>query len=160
MKWLTANNNTNGECFELWDDENKLANISFSKQTRFVRMASSLGKRMFSFEKHGLFTPEKLIRDEYGIKLGKIKEEKPGSGKGTVELDGKKYSFVYDRDNTGELFLYDEQMQHSLLTCSFKTLSSGINKTKSLLDSKFASLLLMLCWYMFQPHNAPATEIV
>lgn len=160
MKWLTSNNSSNGECFELWDKENKIANISFSKQTRFVRMASSLGKRMFSFEKHGLFTPSKFIRDEYGIKLGKIKEAKAGSGKGTVELDGKKYSFVYDRDNTGELSLYDEQMQHSLLTCSFKTLSSGINKTKSLLDSKFASLLLMLCWYTFQPHNTPSAEIV
>lgn len=159
MKWLATNNNTNGECFELWDDGNKLANISFSKRTGFVRMVSNLGKRMFSFDKIGLFTPKKIIRNEYGFKLGKIIEEKPGSGKGLVVLDGKKYSFIYDKDNSGNLFLYDEQMRHNLLTCSFATINSGISKTKSFLDSKIASLLLMLCWYTFQPHNAQAPDI-
>lgn len=159
MKWLATNNNPNGDCFELWNDGNKLANISFSKQTGFVRMVSNLGKRMFSFDKHGLFNPKKFIRNEYGFKLGKIIEEKPGSGKGWVVLDGKKYSFIYDKDNTGNIFLYDEQMQHNLLTCSFAAINSGISKTKSFLDSKFASLLLMLCWYTFQPHNTQAADL-
>ncbi|HQW82984.1 MAG TPA: hypothetical protein PK987_00910 [Ferruginibacter sp.] len=160
MKWFATNNNSNGECFELWDDGNKLANISFSKKTDFVRMVSGLGKRMFSFDKKGLFAPKKFIRNEYGFKLGKIKEDKSGSGKGIVELEGKKYSFIFDRNNTGELFLFDEEMKNNLLTCSFETIKTGINKTKSLLDSKFASLLLMLCWYTFQPHNAHAAKIM
>lgn len=158
MKWVTLNNNSSKESFELWEDELKLANISFSKQTRFVRIVSSLGKRMFSFEKKGLLHPRKVIRNEYGIKLGKVEETKPG--KGIVELNGKKYSFVYDRENTGELILYDETMKNNLLTCSFKTISSGLNKTKSLVDGKFASLLLVLCWYTFQPHNNAVSEIV
>lgn len=158
MKWISVSNNSSKESFELWEDEMKLANISFSKQTRFVRIVSSLGKRMFTFEKKGLFTPKKFIRDEYGVKLGKVEETKPG--KGIVVLNGKKYSFTYDRENTGELVLYDELMQNNLLTCSFKTLNSGLTKTKSLLDSKFASLLLVLCWYTFQPHNGAAAEMI
>ena len=160
MKWLTVNNNSNRECFELWEDEKKLANISFNKQTRFVRIVSGLGKRMFSFEKKGLLNPRKIIRDEYGVNLGKVEQIKPGTGKGIVVLDGKKYSFIYDQDNTGELVLYDEFMKTNLLSCSFKTINTGLTKTKSLLDSKFASLLLMLCWYSFQPHNNAVTEIV
>ncbi|MBK7557919.1 MAG: hypothetical protein IPI54_06375 [Chitinophagaceae bacterium] len=49
MKCLTVNNTSLNEIFELRDDEKVLAGISFSKQTRFVRIVSDLGKRMFSF---------------------------------------------------------------------------------------------------------------
>jgi hypothetical protein len=160
MKWVNVNNSSFKENFELRDDDKILADISFSKQTRFVRIVSDLGKRMFSFEKKGFLNPAKLIKNEYGIKLGKIEEVKPGAGKGTVELNGKKYFFVYDKDNSGELKLYDELMQKNLLTCSFNTINLGINKTKSLLDTKFASLLLLLCWYSFQPHNNAVADAV
>ena len=160
MKWVNVNNSSSKEIFELREDEKVLAGISFSKQTRFVRTVSDLGKRMFSFEKRGFLTPRKVIRNEYGIKLGKIETEKPGSGKGIVELDGKKYAFIYDEDNTGDLTLYDEQMQKNLLSCNFKGITNTINRTNSLLDSKFASLLLLLCWYTFQPHNTAVADVV
>jgi hypothetical protein len=160
MKWVNINNTSSTENFELQDDEKVLAGISFSKQTRFARIVSHLGKRMFSFENKGFLKPGKIIRNEYGIKLGKLEEVKPGAGKGIVELNGKKYFFVYDKDNSGELKLYDELMQKNLLTCSFNAINLGINKTKSLLDSKFASLLLVLCWYSFQPHNTSLTKVL
>jgi hypothetical protein len=154
MKWVKTNNTSSQENFELRDDEKVLAGISFSKQTRFARIVSDLGKTMFSFEKKGLLKPKKLITNEYGIKMGMVEELKAGSGKGVVELDGKKYNYVYDEDNSGELKLYDEAMEQNLLNCSFNAINLGINKTKSLLDSKFTSLLLVLCWYAFQPHNS------
>ena len=128
MKWVNTNNNSSQENFELQDNEKVLAGISFSKQTRFVRIVSHVGKRMFSFEKKGFLKPGKVIRNEYGIKLGKFEEAKPGTGKGIVELDGKKYCFVYDKDNSGELQLYDELMQNNLLTCSFNAINLGITK--------------------------------
>ncbi len=158
MKWVNTNNNSSQESFELQDDEKVLAGISFSKQTRFARIVSHLGKRMFSFEKKGFLKPTKVLKNEYGIKLGRVEEF--NSGKGYVELDGKKYFYTYDKDNSGELVLYDEAMQTNLLTCSFNTLNLGINKTKSLLDGKFASLLLVLCWYTFQPHNTVVTKVL
>lgn len=154
MKWFSVNTTSSKEKFELWEDEKMLADISFSKQTRFVRMVSNLGKRMFSFEKKGLFTHRKVIKNEYGIKLGKVEEK--STGKGIVELEGKKYPFVYDKDNTGDLTLYDEDMQKNLLSCNFKAITNTINKTNSLLDTRVANLLLLLCWYTFQPHNAVA----
>jgi len=160
MKWVSVNNTSLKENFELREDGKILADISFSKQTRFVRIVSHFGKRMFSFEKKGFLNPAKVIKNEYGVKLGKVEEIKPGAGKGYVQLDGKKYFFVYDQDNSGELILYDELMQKNLLTCSFNALALGVNKTKSLLDGKFASLLLMLCWYSFQPHNAAVADAV
>lgn len=159
MKWVSVNNGASDESFELWETDRKLADISFSRHTRFARMVSSLGKRIFSFEDKGLFSPKKFIRNEYGIRMGKVEEVKPGAGKGFVELDGKKYFFIYNKDKKGELTLFDETMQKNLLTCSFNSITHRLSKTKSLLlDGKFASLLLVLCWYTFQPHSVPGTS--
>lgn len=161
MQYINVHSNSLKENFELRDDEKVLADISFSKQTRFVRVVSDLGKRMFSFEKKGFLNPGKIIKNEYGIKLGKMEEVKPGAGRGTVELNGKKYFFEFDKDHSGELKLYDELKQKNLLTCSFNAINLGISKTKSLLDTKFASLLLLLCWYSLQPHNiSPVSGIL
>lgn len=160
MKWVSVNNGLSGESFELWETDKKLAGISFSKHTRFARMVSTLGKRIFSFEKQGLFSQKEFIKNEYGVRIGKVEVTKPGAGKGIVEFDGKKYCYVYNQDNSGDLNLYDEAMKKNLLTCSFKAINTGLSKTKSLLDTKFASLLLVLCWYSFQPHNTAVTESV
>jgi hypothetical protein len=157
MKWVSINNSSTKEIFELREDEKVLADISFSKQTRFVRIVSDLGRRMFSFEKKGFLHPRKVIRDEYGIKLGKVEEDK--HGKGIIELDGKKYAFVYEEHGSGDLIVYDEGMQKNLLRCNFRAIADSLNKSTSLLDTKFASLLLLLCWYSFQPHNSEAAKL-
>jgi hypothetical protein len=158
MKWVNISNSSSKEIFELQDDEKVLADISFSKQTRFVRIVSDLGRRMFSFEKSGFLHPRKIIRDEYGIKFGKVEEDK--HGKGIIELDGKKYAFVYEENGSGDLIIYDELMQKDLLRCNFNAIANSLNKATSLLDTKFASLLLLLCWYSFQPHNTAAARIM
>jgi hypothetical protein len=160
MKWVSVNNGSSPENYELWGDDKKIAGITFSKYTRFARIVSNLGKRIFSFEKKGFLTSKEIIRNEYGIKMGELEETKPGTGKGYVESDGKKYFFIYDENNSGELMLYDELMQKKLLTCSFNTISNSFTKPKSLLNTKFASLLLVLCWYTFQPHSAAVVESV
>ena len=160
MKWANVNNNNFLENFELWEENEKLAGITFSKHTGFVRIVSSLGKRIFSFEKRGLFSSKEIIKNEYGIKMGEMEESKPGIGKGHVELNGKKYFFVYYRNNSGELILYDEFKQKNLLSCSFDTIANSFTKTKSLLsESKFSSLLLVLCWYSFQPHSNTVAKL-
>ena len=161
MKWVSVNNGTSGENFELWkDDTTKLADISFTKGTRIGRFVSNLTKRLFFFEKRSWFSRQAVLKNEYGIKMGNVEELKSGAGKGFVELDGQKYFFVYNQNNSGELELYDEMMQKSLLQCSFNAVANGFNKTKSLLDSKFPSLLMVLCWYALQPHSAnTAAEI-
>jgi len=156
MKWVSVNNGTSLDNFELWKDGNKLADLSFSKHTRFARIVSNLGKRIFSFEKRGFLSTKEIIKNEYGIKMGEVEQAKPGTGH--VELDGKKYLFVYN--NSGELLLYDELMQKNLLTCSFNNVSNSLTKTRPLLDTKFASLLLVLCWYVFQPHNDSVKEVL
>lgn len=155
MKWISVNNSTSNENFELWEADKKLADISFSNTTRIARIVSNLGKRLFFFEKKGLLTPKAIFKNEYGIKMGKLELEKPGAQKGYLEVEDKKYRYVFNENNNGELNVYNETMSETLITCNFpSTVTSGSGKTRSFLDSKLPSLLLVLCWYSFQPKKA------
>lgn len=155
MKWVNVNNSASTENFELWDDDKKLAVISFSNTTRIARMASNLGKRLFFFEKKGFLTPKAIFKNEYGIKMGKLELEKPGAQKGYLEIEDKKYRYVFNENNNGELNVYNETMSKTLISCNFPVSSATVpGKTPSFIDTKLPSLLLVLCWYSFQPKKA------
>ncbi len=160
MKWVRVHNNAALENFELWDDQIKLAGIAFSNHTRFARFVCNMSKRIFSFEKRGFLSVKEIIRNEYGIKMGEMEEKIPGGKRGYIVLDGKKYNYVFTKNTSGELLLYDELMQNCLLKCSFKGICNGLTKTNSLLETRFASLLLVLCWYTFQTHSNAITKMV
>ena len=161
MKWVSVNNGTLNENFELWEADKKLAVISFSNTTRIARIVSNLGKRLFFFEKRGMLTPKAVFKNEYGIKMGKLELENPDAQKGYLEIEDKKYRYVFNEYNNGELNVYNETMSETLITCNFPASTTGISgKTKSFLDTKLPSLLLVLCWYVFQPHHAAMAEPV
>ena len=160
MKWVSVNSGTSNENFELWEADKKLAVISFSNTTRIARIVSNLGKRLFFFEKKGLLTPKAIFKNEYGIKMGKLELEKPGAQKGFLEIEEKKYRYVFNADSNGELNVYNETMSETLITCNFPVATNNGAKKLSFLDTKFSSLLLVLCWYSFQPKNTSVMEIV
>jgi len=159
MKWVSVNNGTSNENFELWEADKKLAVISFSNTTRIARLVSNLGKRLFFFEKKGFLTPKAVFKNEYGIKMGKLELEKHGAQNGHLEIEEKKYHYIFNENNSGELKVYDEAMQEILITCSFPV-TSGSLKIKSFLDTKLPSLLLVLCWYSFQNKNASNRQVM
>lgn len=153
MKWVSVNNGTSSENFELWEADKKLAVISFSNTTRIARIVSNLGKRLFFFEKRGLLTPKAIFKNEYGIKMGKLELDKPGAQNGHLEIEEKKYRYSFNENNSGELKVYNEEMTENLITCTFPALSSG-----AFLDTKLPSLLLVLCWYSFQPKSTNSNQ--
>ncbi len=159
MKWVSVNSNSTNENFELWKQDQKLATVSFSTKTHIVRLVSNLGKRLFFFEKRGLLNPRTVIANEYGIQIGKFELDMYTPQKGVVELDGRKYCFQKNPNNAAELSVYDEEMQNNLIDCSFNMVTNGLSKTKTLLDSKFPSLLLLVCWYALVPHHSPYSEV-
>ncbi len=83
--------------------------------------------------------------------------DQPDAQQGHLEMDGKKYCYIFNENNSGELKLYDEEMKKNLLTCNFPQISNPLARKKSFLDSKIPSLLFVLCWYTFQSKHNPLT---
>ena len=140
MKWVNVSKGSANENFELWGEDKKLANVSFNNNSHIARIVSNLGKRLFFFEKKGIFSPRAIIKNEYGIKMGKLELDQPDAQQGHLEMDGKKYCYIFNENNSGELKLYDEEMKKNLLTCNFPQISNPLARKKSFLDSKIPSL--------------------
>ncbi len=152
MKWVSVNNGTSNDYFELWDNDKKLVSMSLSKRTKIARIESSSDKRLFFLEKKGFFHGKTVIKNEYGIKLGELHGENWEAREGVIELDGTKYFYAFPNSSDGELIIYRDTKDKPLVSCSLSSLFGGITalveKSKSLHDTKYPSLLMGLCWYL------------
>lgn len=106
-----------------------------------------------------MFSPKAIIKNEYGIKIGKLELSKPGAQKGFLEIEDKKYQYIFNENNNAELQVFEENKNEKLISCNFPVQDNkpAISTNSSFLDSKLPSLLLVLCWYAFQ-HNGLAIK--
>lgn len=159
MQWVKVNTNSSNETFELWQGDKKIASTSFNNNSHIIRMASTVGKRLFFYGNKGWFTQKPVIKNEYGITLGRLEPETESGEKGFVELDGISYHYELHPGENISLELFDEELKKSVASCSFgNVLTKGFSKTRSLMSTRFPQLLLLLCWYSFNMHHHSGTQ--
>lgn len=151
MKWVKTNNASSNEHFELWEGDKKIAQLSFTSGTRIGRFVSNISKRIFFFDNKGLFAPKAILKNEYGIKIGKLELGDAKAQNGYLELDGKKYQYTFNHNNSNEFKVFDEVTNENLITCTFPEPNLNATNTPSFLNTKLPSLFLVLCWYVFNP---------
>ncbi|MBP6431811.1 MAG: hypothetical protein KA319_08600, partial [Ferruginibacter sp.] len=108
MKWVKANTDSSNEQFELWEGDKKIAQLSFTNGTRIGRFVSSVTKRIFFFDSRGVFAPKAILKNEYGIKIGKLALGDAKLKNGYLEVEGKKYQYTFNLNNSNELKVFDE----------------------------------------------------
>lgn len=154
MKWVQINANESAEAFELWSNDKKLAGASFNNKSPVVRIVTNAGKRLFFFEKIGWLAPRPVIKNEYGITLGRLYAGTQKDNKGYIELDGKKYIYHLNDNGDAKIEVFDATLNTQVTSCSFNTvIAKGVSTTKALMQTKFPQLLLLLCWYSLQIHD-------
>lgn len=159
MQWVKVQSNTPAETFELWSGDKKVAGASFSNTSHIIRMASAVGKRLFFYGNKGWLVQKPVIKNEYGITLGKLEFESETGEKGYVELDEKKYHYQLQADGSINLQSFDDALNQNVTSCNFgNVLSKGFTKTKSLMNTRFPQLLLLLCWYSFNMHQQSGSQ--
>jgi hypothetical protein len=149
MKWIQSNNEAANENFELWDGDKKVAQLSFTTGTRIGRFVSNITKRIFFFDSKGLFAPKAILKNEYGIKIGKLELGNTKLQNGFLELDGKKYQYTFNHNNSNEFKVFDDITNENLITCSFPAANLSATNKPSFLNTKLPSLFLVLCWHVF-----------
>ena len=163
MKWVSVNNNSSVQNYELWDAEKKLVSLSISKSTKITRVESASDKRLFFIEKKGFLHSKTVINNEYGVRLGELTSENWDANEGVITLEGITYSYAFSDDSEAELILYDETKTKPLVHCSLSSFkddaSAVVKKSKSLHDTKYPSLLMALCWYLLKAAGAEAKSM-
>jgi hypothetical protein len=155
MKWIPITTNTTAHAFELWNDTAKLAGVTFSAAQRSIRLATQAGKRFFFYEKKGWLKPTAVIKNEYGVTVGKLHVPASNTAKGLIEVDGKKYLYAINTVDNSKCDLFDTVTNQNIASCNFNNiLGAGLQKTSTLMKSHFPQLLLLLCWYSLHGGNS------
>ena len=152
MKWVNVNDGNQGEHYELWDNERKVVSLSLSNHTKIARVESASDKRLFFIEKKGFLHAKTVIRNEYGIKLGELNSE--NWDEGVIDLDGKKYTYAFPHNADEKLVIYDDARLSPIVSCSLSALFTNVpammERSRSLHDTRYPSLLMALCWYLLK----------
>ncbi|MEP6676694.1 MAG: hypothetical protein ABJA78_16155 [Ferruginibacter sp.] len=161
MEWINIIKGSLSDVFELWHQGKKMLNLSFNKKTKTTRMESLSDRRVFFIQRGGFFHHKNIvIKNEYGIKIGEIENEKQQPDEGFIQVDDRKYYYVLTNERGAELKLYEnETKENFIVSCNLSALTAGaVTKTSSLHDTSYPVLLTGLCWFLFHPQKGNTVE--
>ncbi len=122
----------------LVDGSDRKAELKYNLLQKSVRVSNDDAQRVFFMEKTGFWNNKTIFKNEYGVEIGKMSNEK-GFHAGHIEVDGNKFHYVVHDAPSQELVIYDELSQ-PILTCDLS--ASGYKQGQDL-----GGLVLGLCWY-------------
>lgn len=153
MKWVITNNKKALlQEYHLLEQENTKAIVKYNPAQRSARISVDDKHRLFFIESAGSLTGRYTLKNEYGLEVGSMGNDKWGK-EGYIIIEEKKFIYTIQNNPLAELTIYDSITNKALASCG---LTTGINGTSLSLsqqtnnaDSNY--LLLGLCWFLFLP---------
>lgn len=153
MKWVMTNNKRAlFQEYQLTEQDSIRATVKYNPAHRSARITIGDKHRLFFIESAGSLTGKYFFKNEYGLTVGMMSNDKWGK-EGSVSIEAKKFIYKINNNHLPELTIYDGTTNKALVSCG---LATGINGTSLSLsqpankaDSNY--LLLGLCWFLFLP---------
>ncbi|HEY9362190.1 MAG TPA: hypothetical protein VIQ00_02930 [Chitinophagaceae bacterium] len=159
MKWLNITTSSKQEIYELWENNKKILTLFYNPLLNTARIDCFHERRVFLMGKKRFRKSRTIIRNEYGIKMGQVEDDRSEMGKGMIELDGKHYHYLLHQKPETEFIIYKDSTEEPLAVCKFISAKnfSDMNFIKESNSSKslYPSLLMAVCWYksMYTSNN-------
>lgn len=153
MKWVQINNKRNLlQEYHLTDNDETRAVVKYNPVQQSARITVGDMHRLFFIENTGSFTGRYLFKNEYGIEVGSMSNDK-WSNKGSITIESQQYIFKIDNNPLATLTIYDSSQQQVLASCGLATNISGTSLSLAAQPTNAGThyLLLSLCWFLFLP---------
>lgn len=127
-------------------DDAKLV-IKYNLDQQSVRLSSEENHRLFFIDKTGLWHNKTILKNEYGVEIGRLGIDKI-QGTGIIEMEGKKY--YYTLQNNTQLVVFEHSVSTPLAVCDMiEAPSYSSLATTKYTNEEYACFLLGICWYLF-----------
>jgi predicted glycosyltransferase len=148
MNWETVTSGIGQKVYALWGNGRKLLTLAFNSSSNFVKIESGGEKRAFTLRYEGFLKNKMVMRNEYGVRIGHVSSE---NKEHLIAFNDEKLFYTITNDKEPQVIVYKESVDKPLVVCALK-----LDNDKSVLPSvkpaaTQQSLLLALCWYLFQP---------
>jgi len=153
MRWEMILNTARKKVYELWHKDKYVLSLTYNPSAGTARIESSDEKRLFIISKEGFLRNKTVLRNEYGFRVGELGHE---NHENFIELDGERFFYSIRNQPTDELVIYKDSEEHPLIVCKIspaKTPAESmiLETGKPIESTNGASLLMTLCWLLFQP---------
>ena len=153
MRLVTILNTARKKVYQLWNKDKHVLSLTYNAAAGTARIESFDEKRLFLISKEGFLKNKTVVRNEYGFRVGWLGQE---NGENFIELDGERFFYITRNAPSTELVLYKQSPDQPLIICKLspaETADGNINfeTGKPVQTPGGASLLMTLCWFMFQP---------
>jgi len=146
MNWETVTSELGNKVYALWNNGRKLLTFAPSSDSNFVKIECGGEKRFFQIRYEGFRKNRIVMRNEYGVKIGRVITE---NKENMIELNDNKYFFSIDDNNGGNITIYEGSKEKPLAVCSMNTKPDNAMLRSLRKNTDQHSLLLALCWYLF-----------
>ncbi len=161
MKWSMVSNPSDSlHVFHLVEGNAVKEKLLYNPLQQSARISCQGKQRLFFIEQNIFRNNHCVIKNEYGIDIGKFSSDQQHSRGGTIEVDNKKFDYRLENTPGAELAIYNKEMIKPIITCG---LNAGQDKSVATIKQsihEYACLLLGLCWYLFQPSHMDAMHKV
>ena len=155
MKWIPISNPSSAvHVFNLMSANTVKEILRYNPLQQSARISCMGRQRLFFIEQTGSRNNHFTFKNEYGFDIGKLSVENPYIDGGTIEIEEKKLHYRLLTNPVPELVIYEHDHVKPLVTCSFVKSTDGqdpVSHHNKETIHEYASLLLGLCWYLFNP---------
>jgi len=151
MRWEIIKTEQSGNTeYHLTDGTASKATLRYNAALHSFRIRANDTQRMFFVEHTGFLRNKTVLKNEYGVIVGKLGTGAWYNNIYHVEIDGEKYHIAYRNNPLAELVVYKKSIHQPLVSCA---LDATALKPQVHLDTndEVSALLLGLCWYLFLP---------
>ena len=148
MNWETVTSGIGYKAYALWNNGRKLLTLGFQSSSNFVKIEAEGEKRAFTIRYEGFLKNKMVMRNEYGVRIGYVSTE---NKENLIAFNDERLYYTITNDKEPQVIIYKESPDKPLAVCALK-----LDNDKSIFpsvksSSTHQSLLLALCWYLFQP---------
>jgi hypothetical protein len=153
MKWVFVNQSSSIKKYQLTEgDETKLV-LKYNPEQRSVRVSREENHRLFFIDKTGLWHNKTILKNEYGVEIGRLSFDK-AQHIGAIEIEGKKYFYSFENNKSQQLVVFEHSISLPLAVCDLSQAPSFTSLASDRYSSEECTCFLLgLCWYLF-PHTA------
>ena len=162
MKWETFTSTIGQTVYTLWNNGKNLVTLVFNSSSNAARIEYADEKRVFLIRDEGFRKNKTVLRNEYGIRVGHTGSE---HNENFIVLNEERYFYSVDDTQQPAVTIYKESIDHPLAVCGLDIQDDLLSKSgikKTIPQKALYSLLIGLCWCLFQPaekENATAYSL-
>jgi hypothetical protein len=148
MKWVYVNQpSAYIRKYQLTEGDDTKLVIKYNLDQQSVRLSSEETHRLFFVDKPGLWHNKTILKNEYGVEIGRLSIDKV-HGTGIIEMEGRKYN--YTLQNNSQLVIFEHSVSMPLAVCDMTAAPSfGSLAATKYSNEEYACFLLGICWYLF-----------